>query len=112
MLLWRASLEVVNKFGRCRVKSFYSPTLMADSDSNTIDIFDSLPYYDNDLEQDPTLREKVERELARHQKNPTTLHPRVPPAYQLFTVGLLYVSSSRVFITFLRLEKPSTSGRD
>ncbi|KAK7463859.1 hypothetical protein VKT23_005794 [Stygiomarasmius scandens] len=70
---------------------------MADSDSNTIDIFDSLPYYDNDLEQDPTLREKVERELARHQKNPTTLHPRVPPAYQLFTKNpLLQAEIERV----------------
>ncbi|THV07578.1 breast carcinoma amplified sequence 2 [Dendrothele bispora CBS 962.96] len=67
---------------------------MADSDSTTqpVEIFDSLPYYDNDLEEDPTLREKVEHELARHRKNPTTLHPRVPPPYQLFTKNPLLQS--------------------
>ena len=31
-------------------------------------IFDSLPYYDNELEQFPILKEKVERELAREGK--------------------------------------------
>ncbi|KAF5368326.1 hypothetical protein D9758_002341 [Tetrapyrgos nigripes] len=72
---------------------------MADSDSTvpTTEIFDSLPYYDNDLDEDPTLREKVERELARHRKNPTTLHPRVPEAYQLFTKNpLLQAELERV----------------
>ncbi|PCH33406.1 breast carcinoma amplified sequence 2 [Wolfiporia cocos MD-104 SS10] len=49
-------------------------------------IFDSLPYYDNDLEQFPTLKEKVERELAREGKpNSQTLHPRVPPPPKLFS---------------------------
>ncbi|KZT06367.1 breast carcinoma amplified sequence 2 [Laetiporus sulphureus 93-53] len=47
-------------------------------------IFDSLPYYDNDIEQHPILKEKVEKELAREAKPPQTLHPRVPPAPQLF----------------------------
>ncbi|GBE78115.1 breast carcinoma amplified sequence 2 [Sparassis latifolia] len=47
-------------------------------------IFDSLPYYDNDLEQQPALRERVERELARDAKPLQTLHPRVPPSPKLF----------------------------
>ncbi|KAH9853141.1 breast carcinoma amplified sequence 2 [Lenzites betulinus] len=47
-------------------------------------IFDSLPYYDNELEQYPFLKEKVERELGREGKPPQTLHPRVPPAPTLF----------------------------
>ncbi|KIJ08755.1 hypothetical protein PAXINDRAFT_18124 [Paxillus involutus ATCC 200175] len=49
-------------------------------------IFDSLPYYDNDLEQYPTHKEKVEKELAREPKPPQTLHPLVPPPFELFKV--------------------------
>lgn len=49
-------------------------------------IFDSLPYYDNDLEQYPFLKEKVERELAREAKPTQALHPRVPPPPKLFSV--------------------------
>ncbi|KAI0768535.1 breast carcinoma amplified sequence 2 [Trametes elegans] len=48
-------------------------------------VFDSLPYYDNELEQYPILKEKVDRELAREGKPPQTLHPRVPPAPTLFS---------------------------
>ncbi|EIN13609.1 breast carcinoma amplified sequence 2 [Punctularia strigosozonata HHB-11173 SS5] len=47
-------------------------------------IFDALPYYDNELEQFPALRQKVEQELAREGKPPETLHPRVPPPVELF----------------------------
>lgn len=47
---------------------------------------DSLPYYDNDLEQFPVLREKVDRELAKEGKPPQEFHPRVPPAFELFAV--------------------------
>ncbi|KAI0735432.1 breast carcinoma amplified sequence 2 [Earliella scabrosa] len=47
-------------------------------------IFDSLPYYDNELEQYPILKEKVERELAREGKPPQALHPSVPPEPTLF----------------------------
>ena len=49
-------------------------------------IFDSLPYYDNELEQYPVLKEKVERELAREGRPPQALHPRVPPEPTLFAV--------------------------
>jgi pre-mRNA-splicing factor SPF27 len=49
-------------------------------------IFDSLPYYDNDLDKYPFLREKVERELAKEPKPPEALHPRVPPPITLFAV--------------------------
>lgn len=50
-------------------------------------VFDSLPYYDNDLEQYPVLREKVEKELAREPKPPQTVHPLIPPPLELFKVG-------------------------
>ncbi|KAF5336881.1 hypothetical protein D9611_003186 [Ephemerocybe angulata] len=51
------------------------------------DIFDSLPYYDDDLQKFPQLREKVDQELARELKkiDQSTLHAKVPPPIQLFT---------------------------
>ncbi|KAF8971530.1 Pre-mRNA-splicing factor SPF27, partial [Flammula alnicola] len=49
------------------------------------EIFDSLPYYDDDLQKYPHLREKVEQELARERGNaPQTLHPSIPPPIELF----------------------------
>lgn len=48
-------------------------------------VFDALPYYDNDLEVHPELKAKVEKELAREGKPPTTLHPKVPPPINLFS---------------------------
>ncbi|KAG0703116.1 breast carcinoma amplified sequence 2 [Suillus ampliporus] len=57
---------------------------LIDDAPHRTEIFDSLPYYDNDLEQNPILKEKVERELAREPKPPQTLHPRVPPPLELF----------------------------
>lgn len=53
----------------------------------TREILDSLPYYDNDLEKYPALRQKVERELARQPKAPTSIHPNVPPEYELFSAS-------------------------
>lgn len=53
------------------------------------EIFDSLPYYDNDLEQFPHLRELIDKELAKEQKKPpAALHPNVPPPVELFSVRL------------------------
>ena len=49
-------------------------------------ILDSLPYYDDDLQKLPLLKEKVDRELAKEDKPPSTLHPKVPPPIELFTV--------------------------
>ncbi|KAG6869188.1 hypothetical protein C0993_012287 [Termitomyces sp. T159_Od127] len=49
------------------------------------EIFDSLPYYDDDLQKFPDLKLKVEQELAREPKPPSTLHPRVPPSLELFS---------------------------
>jgi hypothetical protein len=51
-------------------------------------LFDSLPYYDNDLESHPILREKVQHELAveTQKTQQETLHPRVPPPIELFAV--------------------------
>jgi len=54
------------------------------SDEQRGEIFDSLPYYDNDLELFPILKQKVESELAREPKPPATFHPRVPPPARLF----------------------------
>ncbi|KAI0005451.1 breast carcinoma amplified sequence 2 [Russula compacta] len=49
-------------------------------------LFDSLPYYDNDLEIHPILREKVQHELAVETQKiqQEVLHPRVPPPLDLF----------------------------
>jgi len=50
-------------------------------------IFDSLPYFDNDLEINPNLQKKVDQELARELKQQQGLHPSVPPPYELFSVS-------------------------
>lgn len=55
------------------------------------EIYDSLPYYDNDLEKYPNLKEVVDKEFARVPKPPTSLHPKVPPEVNLFAVSLLTV---------------------
>ncbi len=59
---------------------------VTNGDAQSSIIFDSLPYYDNELEQYPILKEKVEKELAREGKPPQTLHPNVPPEPTLFAV--------------------------
>ncbi|KAI0702471.1 breast carcinoma amplified sequence 2 [Cytidiella melzeri] len=60
-------------------------------------IFDSLPYYDNDLERDPSLKEKAERLIARELKPHKELHPRVPPPLELFAKNpLLQAELARV----------------
>lgn len=51
------------------------------------EIFDSLPYYDNDLAVHPLLKQRVEHEIARESLLPTqALHPHVPPPFTLFSV--------------------------
>lgn len=52
-------------------------------------LFDSLPYYDNDLEIHPILREKVQHELAVETQKiqQEGLHPRIPPPTELFVVS-------------------------
>ncbi|KAF9499917.1 breast carcinoma amplified sequence 2 [Pleurotus eryngii] len=67
------------------------------SSTQPTELLDSLPYYDNDLETHPELRQKVEQELARAGKPPTTLHPRVPPPITLFAKNpLLQAELERV----------------
>lgn len=53
-------------------------------------MFDSLPYYDNDLEMHPILREKVQHEVAVETQKiqQEALHPRVPSPKGLFVVSL------------------------
>ncbi|KAI0786054.1 breast carcinoma amplified sequence 2 [Abortiporus biennis] len=53
--------------------------------AQTTGIFDSLPYYDNDLEQDPSLKERAEKLIAKEIKPQQALHPKVPPPVSLFT---------------------------
>ncbi|THH32324.1 hypothetical protein EUX98_g1851 [Antrodiella citrinella] len=51
-------------------------------------IFDSLPYYDNDYEQDPSLKDRAEKLIAKElgKAQPQgDLHPRVPPPTTLFS---------------------------
>jgi pre-mRNA-splicing factor SPF27 len=59
---------------------------MTESQESQNEIFDSLPYYDDDLQKFPILQQKVEQELARQAKPPSTLHPRVPPPFEPFSV--------------------------
>ena len=64
----------------------YTMSSVTNGDSQPSIIFDSLPYYDNELEQYPILKERVEKELAREGKPPQTLHLKVPPEPTLFAV--------------------------
>jgi pre-mRNA-splicing factor SPF27 len=61
----------------------------AETQQQQEEIFDSLPYYDNDLDVHPVLKKKVEAELARENRknNTQTLHPKVPPPVELFQVS-------------------------
>ncbi|KAF8203250.1 breast carcinoma amplified sequence 2-domain-containing protein [Pholiota molesta] len=58
--------------------------MSTETETSRTEIFDSLPYYDDDLQKFPYLKEKVDQELARELKAPQTLHPRVPPSVELF----------------------------
>jgi hypothetical protein len=112
----------VNKFvlavlGNCRTSSTLNLSFqlwkgMADSPQQ-IEIFDSLPYYDNDLQNYPQLKEKVDQELARQPKPPSTIHPRVPPPYELFAVreqdSEPTFRSQAYIVSHCFLEKPFTS---
>jgi hypothetical protein len=50
-------------------------------------IYDSLPYYDKELEEYPELREIVDKEFQKGAKKPPNkLHPKVPPEITLFAV--------------------------
>lgn len=79
-------LWLVERIGRSRNlrRNF---TMASLTDDKTV-LFDSLPYYDNDLEQYPILKEKVDKELAREPKPPQTIHPLVLPPFELFKVGV------------------------
>ncbi|KAI0271561.1 breast carcinoma amplified sequence 2 [Gloeopeniophorella convolvens] len=61
--------------------------MASDASQDPPPLFDSLPYYDNDLETHPILREKVQHELAveTQKLQQESLHPRVPPAVEIFT---------------------------
>ncbi|EJD55486.1 breast carcinoma amplified sequence 2 [Auricularia subglabra TFB-10046 SS5] len=54
----------------------------------SVDLYDSLPYFDRDLELFPDLRRKVDAELAREAAKakvpPGQTHPKVPPPATLF----------------------------
>jgi hypothetical protein len=72
-------------------------------------LFDSLPYYDNDLELHPILREKVQHELAVETQKiqQETLHPRIPPPIELFVVSPSLVQSQLpLVLSMFSSEKP------
>ncbi|THH19741.1 hypothetical protein EW146_g1503 [Bondarzewia mesenterica] len=60
---------------------------MASDSEPQAPFFDSLPYYDNDLEVHSILREKVQHELAveTQKSQQDKLHPGIPPPHELFT---------------------------
>jgi hypothetical protein len=60
-----------------------------ENNQEPVPLFDSLPYYDDDLEVHPILREKVQHELAVETQKiqQEVLHPRVPPPLDLFAVS-------------------------
>ena len=76
------------------------------------EIFDSLPYYDDDLQKYPNLKAKVDQELARELKalNPGNgLHPRVPPAIELFAVreqSLFWVYGMQAYAMGFMKDRP------
>ncbi|KAF9056632.1 Pre-mRNA-splicing factor SPF27 [Panaeolus papilionaceus] len=62
-------------------------------------LFDSLPYYDDDLQKYPELRQKVDQELTREQQKGSTdvPHPRLAPPITLFSDNpLLQAEMKRV----------------
>lgn len=82
------------------------------SDTSASQIYDSLPYYDNDLEQYPILKDKVAQELAKETKAQQGLHPRVPPPIELFTVCTRNsVTASVPLIVQGILEQPIAASR-
>ncbi|KAF9535526.1 Pre-mRNA-splicing factor SPF27 [Crepidotus variabilis] len=48
------------------------------------ELFESLPYYDDDLQKYPHLDALVDKELSREPKAPQTLHPSLPALIELF----------------------------
>ncbi|KAI0322273.1 Pre-mRNA-splicing factor SPF27 [Amylostereum chailletii] len=74
----------------CQCASIASSDLDSSSMTSTPEqashFFDSLPYYDDDLERHPILKERVQHELAveTQRVQQETLHPRVNPAFELF----------------------------
>ena len=80
--------------------------------SSFTEIYDSLPYYDDDLQKFPELKDKVDREMARELVQPTSLHPNVPPPIQLFSVREHFFLHACVpnILTFLASEQPLAEG--
>jgi len=50
------------------------------------DPFESLPYFDDDLQKYHHLEALVDKELARELKASQTLHPSIPPIVEPYTV--------------------------
>jgi hypothetical protein len=76
--------------GQVNVFVYCSVIVMAlENNKQPTPLFDSLPYYDNDLETHPILREKVQHEVAVETQKiqQETLHPRVAPPIDLFVVS-------------------------
>ncbi|GJE87772.1 BCAS2 domain-containing protein [Phanerochaete sordida] len=59
---------------------------MASENGEVSAVIDSLPYYDNDLERDPGLKDRAEKLIQKELKQQASqgLHPGVPPPPTLF----------------------------
>jgi len=55
--------------------------------ANYSELFESLPYHDDELSKYPYLEALVDKELARELKAPQTLHPSIPPLIEPFSVS-------------------------
>lgn len=75
------------------------------------EIFDSLPYYDDDLEKYPHLKQLVEQELAKEARPTQTLHPKVPPPVTLFAVRKHIFHQTKISTDVLPPEQPIITSR-
>ena len=87
--------------------------MAAENHQEPAPLFDSLPYYDNDLEIHPILREKVHHELAVETQKiqQEALHPRVPPPVELFMVSRSITQSLSSQILSVSFSEEPTSLR-
>lgn len=63
-------------------------------------IFDSLPYFDKDRDENPILAEQVAHVLAveTQQLSQEAPHPRMPPAFEIFSVRILILSALSILL--------------
>lgn len=72
------------------------------SDSASPIIFDSLPYFDKDRDENPVLAEQVAHVLAveAQQVSQEAPHPHMAPAFEIFSVRTLSILSTTILDPF------------